>query len=78
MDSSAKVLFGDPKRDLIRFSPDGEVCNKLSADLIEAIARYIASTEDPDCITDALETALFLGGMSNDDVAHQVEKFLPY
>ncbi len=51
--------------------------NRLTPHLVEAIAMYIASTEDPDEITDGLEAALHAGGMSDRDIARAVERFLP-
>ena len=52
-------------------------CNSLTPYLVDAITMYIASTEDPDAITDGLEAALLAGGMSYDDIARAVERFLP-
>jgi hypothetical protein len=78
MDTSAKMFFGEPVLSEIRLDLASPiVVNPLSADLIEAICRYIAATEDPDSVTDALETALHLGGMTANQVYVEVEKYLP-
>jgi hypothetical protein len=45
--------------------------------MVDAITMYMAMTEDPDAITDGLEAALLAGGMSYDDIARAVERFLP-
>ena len=51
--------------------------NTLTPELVSAIAQFIASTPDPCDVTDALEEALMVGGMTHRDIAVWVEKYLP-
>jgi len=51
--------------------------NELTPMLVEAIAEFIAGTPDPCAVTDALEAALLAGGMTHQEIAMAVEKFLP-
>ena len=50
--------------------------NELTPMLVEAIAEFIAGTPDPCPVTDALEAALLAGGMTHQDIASAVDKFL--
>lgn len=51
--------------------------NELTPMLVEAIAEFIAGAPDPCAVTDALETALLAGGMTHNQIARAVDKFLP-
>ena len=51
--------------------------NELTPMLVEAIAEFIAGTPDPCPVTDALEAALLAGGMTHNQIAWAVDKFLP-
>ena len=51
--------------------------NELTPMLVEAIAEFIAGTPDPCPVTDALWAALLAGGMTHNQIALAVEKFLP-
>ena len=51
--------------------------NELTPMLVEAIAEFIAGTSDPCPVTDALEAALLAGGMTHNQIAWAVDKFLP-
>lgn len=51
--------------------------NELTPMLVEAIAEFIAGTPDPCPVTDALEAALLAGGMTHNQIAYAVDKFLP-
>jgi hypothetical protein len=55
----------------------GKAINRLTPHLIDAITMYMSTTEDPDEITDGLEDALLAGGMTYNDIAYGVERFLP-
>ena len=57
--------------------PVDEWKNELTPMLVEAIAEFIAGTPDPCPVTDALEAALLAGGMTHQDIAWAVDKFLP-
>lgn len=57
--------------------PVTEWKNELTPMLVEAIAEFIAGTPDPCPVTDALEAALLAGGMTHQQIAMAVDKFLP-
>ena len=57
--------------------PVGDWKNELTPMLVEAIAEFMAGTPDPCPVTDALWDALLAGGMTHNQIALAVEKFLP-
>ena len=71
-DSMAADIYNDEDCD-----PVTEWKNELTPMLVEAIAEFIAGTPDPCPVTDALEAALLAGGMTHNQIAQVVDKFLP-
>ena len=56
---------------------EGEWKNELTPMLVDAIAQFIAGTDDPCAVTDLLEAALLKGGMTPNQISMAVDKFLP-